>query len=272
MSRRDDEDTAPRWAGRPSEPTRVGLGELGIVAGSRARNGDTPPSGTDISGPVTPPRSIAARIAKLEGLTTDEQIVHAYAAAEQAAEEAAQAKAAAGVAARASHRTERAAERLDERVGMLHKDHETIVAKHDGQRRELRALRAYMTRYERDAATRHREVVAAMAALPDHSLELGMLRELVGQPPQSVDIRASIVEEMTAQQIADMREKGTGLFRLFGQLAHVDRQIVTTIATAAGKAAGRTSGTITSVVTSAVATSPTWAPPLVEMLTKLFGG
>jgi hypothetical protein len=234
---RDDEDTAPAWRSpRPSEPTRVGLG---VIEGSRARSDTTD---RDVgNGPPTPRSRVSAELARSDATIIMQQL------------------------------TDLRRDFLG-KVDVCITDVRALAqqqrASTDGTRREMRALRAYAM-HNRDEV---KELAATVAAIPDHSLAVAALQELVGQPPKAFDPRASIVEEMTAEQIQDMREKGTGLFRLFGQLAHVDRQIVTSIAQAAGRAAGRTSGVISSVLTTAATTAPSWAPPLVEMLSKLFGG
>ncbi len=105
-------------------------------------------------------------------------------------------------------------------------------------------------------------------ALPDHTLAVGTLQELVGQPAPKTNLRDSQLEELTDAQLKEQASKGTGLHRLFGQLALQDRAITTSIA----KAAGRSAGAVSGLLTTAGTTAPVWMPPVVEAIRRAFGG
>lgn len=141
-----------------------------------------------------------------------------------------------------------------------------------GQGRETRKyLEAKIERVRegaelRDLTTQHalkeiREALQRIESRPDVTLAVGHLRELVGQPPGSVNPRDSHVGQLTAQQLADLEANGTGLFRLIGQLAKQDRTIIDSIATKAGS----TAGTRSAIVTSVTSTAPVWVPAVWEI-------
>lgn len=201
---RDDEDMVPQWSRvpRPSEPTRVGLG---VVEGSRARNGDTPPSGVDLgdltrgngNGPPTPRNPLSETLAKGDVSVILEQINRAVDARKE----------------------ETAALRID------------LNGKVDACIDEVRAVAKTMHDFVTSQAKRD-EAIFALLPIPARVDAVETLAkdldERVGQAPNKLAERASLTRELTSTEYVEL-ERGTGLAGVTGRLVAADRRLAARI-------------------------------------------
>lgn len=139
----------------------------------------------------------------------------------------------------------------ENKIDALIRDGRGDHAKLDGARRELRALRAYTVRMAQHAEQHARE-------LDEIRGQLLTIAGTLGRPPQRLDERVSQQGELTKEQLIEL-EQGTGLAGTVGRLAAGQKRLERRVGIAAA-------------LGSIAASSPSWAPSVVDAITKLFGG
>lgn len=115
---------------------------------------------------------------------------------------------------------------------------------------ELRALRAYTVRMAQHAEQHARE-------LDEIRGQLLTIAGTLGRPPQRLDERVSQQGELTQEQLVEL-EQGTGLAGVVGRLAAGQKRLERRVGIAAA-------------LGSVAASSPSWAPAVVDVITKMFG-
>lgn len=130
--------------------------------------------------------------------------------------------------------------------------------------------------------------VSRLEARPDHTIAIGHIVEVLGTPPQKIDVlRASQIGQLTAAELTEL-ERGTGVQGMIGRLVAHDVRVAQAAGKAAGVAAGeaagksaaksasRRTGAVTASASAAVVvlaeTADHWGPPVVRLLSSLFGG
>lgn len=121
----------------------------------------------------------------------------------------------------------------------------------DAMIRDVRAAVKMMR--EKDAAADHR--AGQLLAIDGR---VASLTSVVGKAPQKLETRASQVGELTAAELTEL-EQGTGLAGVVGRLVAGQKRLERRVGLAAALGA-------------LAAGSPSWAPPAIDLLSRIFGG
>lgn len=109
--------------------------------------------------------------------------------------------------------------------------------------------------------------------LVDTQRELLEVKLLIGTPPQDLSGRQSLMRELTREEYEQL-EQGTGLAGVVGRLVagqkRMEERLANQFEVRIAKLERRLG--VAAALGSIAASSPSWAPPTIDLLTKIFGG
>jgi chromosome segregation ATPase len=146
----------------------------------------------------------------------------------------------------------------EEKIDALISDGRGDRAKLDGIRRELRTLRLYAVRVAQHGEAHAKELDEIKGHMLALAGQIATVVESIGKAPQKLSERQSQQGELTKEELEQL-EQGTGLAGVVGRLVAGQKRLERRVGTAA-------------VLGGLAASSPSWAPAVVDVVSKLFGG